>query len=109
MNNKPLSPYGVYLMARLCRLTNKPLSMRRIEPTSEHMFAAVLGTEDGARALLNPNSLIPAEFAFMSAMRLALQALAPHAAAHAARAMRDKQSSGSQMIDDILNESKPAS
>ena len=101
---KPLSPYGVYLLARLCRLTGKPLPMRRIEGTSEHMFSAVLGTEDGVRALLNPNAMIPTEQSFLSAMRMALKVMAPHAAAHATKAIEN--GAKRSLVDDMLDEAE---
>jgi hypothetical protein len=106
MKRPPLTPYGVYLLARLCRLTGKPLPMRRIEGTSEHMFAAVLGTEDGVRASLNPNSMIPVETAFMSAMRMALTTLVPHAASHAVRAIEKSAQPKRSLVDDMLEESE---
>lgn len=69
------------------------------------LFAVMLGTEDGMRAIVNPQHRIPTEANFLQALAMVMGAVAPLATAESRARIGTSNGiqSSTPLLDDILS------
>ena len=106
---KAWTPYAVYCAARASRTMSPPrrFPLSRCGNDPALLFAAMLGTEDGMRANLNPEFRVPTESNFMQALSRVLGAVAPLATAEARARIAPSNGTApgtsTPLLDDILS------
>lgn len=103
---QPPEPYSLYLLARLCHEEGRKVPVAKCGTDPRLLFAALLGREDGARALVDPRFPIPTKENFDRACAQLMGTLLPltHLSASRLPAARTKPTEGASILDGMLDE-----